>query len=156
VCRSIQIWKFVMRRYRACWVRTAVPSACLNLSFSAQYFRFFEANKLDDHVFAERTLHSIIKLKVYQFCSDIVRSFFIVKFEGCKIANILKTCNLAILDLVCSEMWAECADLRHFYRFSKCLFNNANALPFATFLRCKIQSEERDHFAISNNCICHR
>lgn len=30
-----------MRRYRACWVRTAVPSACLHLSLSAHFFLLF-------------------------------------------------------------------------------------------------------------------
>ena len=107
-------------------------------------------------MFAERTLHSIIKLKVYQFCSDIVRSFFIVKFEGCKIANILKTCNLAIFVSLDSDMRAVSTILRHFKQFLKCLSNIANALPFATFLRCKIQSEERDYFAIDDNFICRR
>ena len=111
---------------------------------------------LDDHVFAERTLHSIIKLKVYQFCSDSVRSFFIVKFEGCKIANILKTCNLAIFFSLGSDMRDVSAILWHFKQFLKCLSNIANALLSATFLRCKIQYEERDYFAIADNFICRR
>lgn len=88
-------------------------------------------------MFAERTLHSIIKLTVYQFCSDSVRSFFIVKFEGCKIANILKTCNLAIFVSLDSDMRAVSTILRHFKQFLKYLSNIANALPSATFLLAK-------------------
>ena len=107
-------------------------------------------------MFAEKTLHRIIKLTIYQFRSDIVRSFFIAKFEGCKIANILKTCNLAIFVSLDSDMRDVSAILWHFKLFLKCLSNIANALLSATFLRCKIQSEERDYFAIDDNFICRR
>ena len=111
---------------------------------------------LDNHVFAEKTLHRIIKHTVYQFRSDVIRSFFIVGFEGCKIANILKTCNLAIFVSLDSDMRAVSTIFRHFKQFLKCLSNIANALPSVTFLRCKIQYEERDYFAIADNFICSR
>lgn len=97
-----------------------------------------------------------MSLYVFTGAVHIVRSFFIVKFEGCKIANILKTCNLAIFFSLGSDMRAVSAILRHFKQFLKCLSNIANALPSATFLRCKIQYEERDYFAIADNFICRR
>ena len=127
MCRSIQIWDFVMRRYRACWIRTAVPSVCLHLSLSAQYFLlFWKSHMLCDHVLAERIPRCIRNMTIYQLRSDNVRSFFIIRFEGCKIANILKTCNLAIFVSLGSEMLADCTILRSFSRF----------------------------LAIANNCIC--
>ena len=109
---------------------------------------------LDDHVFAERTLHRIIKLTIYQFRSDIVRSFFIAKFEGCKIANILKTCNLAIFFSLGSDMRDVSAILWHFKQFLKCLSNIANALQSATFLNCKYKLIDWDYLGSVNSRIC--
>lgn len=127
-----------MRRYRACWVRTAVPSACLHLSLLAQYFLlFWKSHMLCDHVLAERIPRCIRNMTIYQLRSDNVRSFFIIRFEGCKIANILKTCNLATFVSLGSEMLADCTILRSFSRFLTRHSNIANTLPVATFPSCK-------------------